>query len=56
MKEMNRSIRFASTQKFPRKRVVRLSKKEKMQLVILALAMIAVLLVAMAVGLKTSHP
>ena len=48
-------MRFSGTQKLIRKRAIRLSKREKTQLVILAVAMIIVVLMAMILGVRTAH-
>lgn len=55
MKETSKTMRFSSTQKLTRKRAMHLSKREKTQLVILAVAMIIVVPVAMILGVRTAH-
>ena len=48
-------MRSGGSHKLARKRGIYLSRREKIQLVILALAMVTVLLMAMAIGVRTSH-
>jgi cell division protein FtsL len=48
-------MRFGGTKRRLRKRGMHISKREKRQLVILGLAIIVVVLMAMALGMKTRH-
>lgn len=48
-------MRSDSTYKLRRKRGIHLSRREKVQLVILAVALVIILAVAMVIGARTTH-